>query len=209
MCCDLQPYPVEPDMPKIIALTGKPGSGKDTLADHLVKHHGFRKLSFAEPVYRGVEAMNPWIVEMEMPLLDVLNNLRIDYGLSPSEAWRRAKDNIPECRRWLQVYGTEGGRDIHGEDCWINVLLGRIREGASPVVISDLRFPNEAEALRNQGAHLYRIHRPGHNVVNEHASERYYEAIAVDYVINNVFPSGPTFAVAAAGLLRSHYGWLV
>lgn len=42
---------------KIIGLTGEAGSGKDTIADYLVSHHDFRKISFAEPLRRGLQAM--------------------------------------------------------------------------------------------------------------------------------------------------------
>jgi hypothetical protein len=48
--------------------------------------------------------------------------------------------------------------------------LDRIPDG-SKVVFSDVRYPNEADAVRGFGGKIYRIDRLGVGPANEHASE--------------------------------------
>ena len=64
----------------------------------------------------------------------------------------------PEVRRLLQVIGTEAGRDIHGIDVWVDMTFDAIQKLGpdQPVVLTDIRFANEAQRLRSHGGHLVR-----------------------------------------------------
>ena len=123
----------------ILGLTGYAGSGKTTVARHLVQHHGFTPISLADPFkIFGV-------VEHDFPREEV-------FGPRPkSEA----------TRRFLQQAGTEWGRDRFGDDWWIrhaDVLLYRLhRGGVKNVVIDDVRFLNEAEWIDRIGGALWGI----------------------------------------------------
>lgn len=102
--------------------------------------------------------------------------------------------------RWaLQRLGTEGIRNSIGDGVWIraaklrverlfernkqhsNVLAGQL-EG---VVISDVRFPNEADAIREWGGQVWRVVRPGMPLVEAHVSETAMDDYVVDHVIPN------------------------
>ena len=48
----------------ILGITGLIGSGKDTIADYLIRFHGFKKLSYAEPLKDSVAAVFGWDREM-------------------------------------------------------------------------------------------------------------------------------------------------
>jgi hypothetical protein len=96
--------------------------------------------------------------------------------------WDSAKRD-PEVRRLLQRMGTEAGRNIHGEDCWIRIAKRKVDEAPGNVVITDVRFANEAQAIRSWGGKVIRIERPNVGPVNGHASEAL--AFEPDAVIEN------------------------
>ena len=62
-------------------------------------------------------------------------------------------------REWLQLIGTEGMRNIIHPDIWVKSLFADYNE-KSKWVISDTRFPNEANAIKNRGGIVIRISRP-------------------------------------------------
>lgn len=138
----------------LIGIVGKMGSGKDTLAETLMAH-------------------NPRVARIA--LADGVKNLATAlFDLNPEQAYgsQEAKARIDE--RWeksprqlLQLFGTEVGRACH-KDVWVRYLLREIkaRESAAPTpeapvwVVPDVRFPNEADAIRAAGGVVVRIFRP-------------------------------------------------
>lgn len=87
-------------------------------------------------------------------------------------------------REFLQYFGTEVGRNID-RDLWVKSLMysyGRDKENYW--VIPDVRFPNEAEAIRNAGGVLWKIEREGSGAGN-HISEKLIDSIKVDIIIEN------------------------
>jgi len=93
-----------------------------------------------------------------------------------------AKAN-PEIRRMLQVIGTEAGRDIHGEDCWVKIARQKIVSTDSPVAVVNVRYQNEADMIRDLGGVIVRVTRPGVGPVNGHSSDN--QEIRADYEIEN------------------------
>jgi hypothetical protein len=78
-------------------------------------------------------------------------------------------------RRALQLIGTECGRAIEG-DIWINHAIREI-DAVKPtievIVIEDVRFINEAKALQDKGADLWRLTRTNPSALGAtHASEK-------------------------------------
>lgn len=160
----------------IIGLSGYARSGKDTAADHLVNEYGFTRYSFAAPMKEAMYRLNPIVHS------DQIGNFRykdlVDvYGLDT------AKDSHPEIRRLLQVFGTEVGRDMFGENFWVNLALNSAKEDR--VVISDVRFKNEAEGIKAAGGEVWRINRIGIGPVTDHPSEIDLDGYPFDYVIDN------------------------
>jgi hypothetical protein len=156
---------------RLIALCGYPGAGKDEIAKYLVERHGWYRVSFADPMRRALLAIDPWVKVQEgvfHPLTEIID----EWG------WDYAKRAIPEIRTLLQRMGTEAGRDIHGENCWVDLASKLIKNTVGSVVVTDLRFPNELAAVRKLGGTVVHVVRPGVGKVNEHASEQmdYYEA---------------------------------
>ena len=160
----------------IIGLSGYARSGKDTAADRLVEAHMFTRYSFAAPMKDAMYKLNPIVHS------DSIGNFRYkdlvdSYGLD------EAKDSHPEIRRLLQVFGTEVGRDMFGNNFWVDLALNSIIE--DNVVISDVRFKNEADAIKSAGGKVWRINRHGVGPVTNHSSEIDLDSYNFDYIIDN------------------------
>ena len=117
--------------PCILGLSGKMKSGKTTIAQHLCDKYGFQRFSFATAVRREVAR---------------------GMGMS-LEAWNALEaDNKASVRPILQAWG-HGRRMISGENYWVAKVLEEI-EGLPRVVIDDVRYPNELQAIRKAGGHV-------------------------------------------------------
>ena len=156
----------------IIGLSGYAQSGKDTVAELLCLNYNFKRISFALPIRDAVFTLNPLLSDNSR-VEDLVN----EYG------WEVAKAN-PEVRRLLQVFGTEVGRNLFGENFWIEQAFKRAEE-YERVVFSDVRFPNEAWAIQQRGGDVWRINRHNHTAVNGHTSEHAMDNFMFKHVIYN------------------------
>lgn len=140
----------------IIGICGFIGCGKDTAADYLVNFHEFRRESFAGILKDAVSAVFGWDREL------------LEGRTRQSREWREQVDtwwatrlNKPELTpRWvLQHWGTEVLRRGFHDDIWIAGLENKLRNSSDNVVISDCRFPNEIQAIKNQGGQVIWVQR--------------------------------------------------
>lgn len=138
----------------ILGLMGRARSGKDTFATYLVRNHGFTRVAFADPLREIAAAVDPIVGYNDHgDVSPIRYSDAIDfYG------YERAKDEFPEVRRFLQRLGTDGVRAFDGE-FWVRLGAERVRKLAAlgPVVVTDVRFPNEADALHALGGDLVRV----------------------------------------------------
>lgn len=206
----------------IIGVCGKAGSGKDTIADILVRDLGFVKVAFADPLKRICKDVYDFTDEQLWGPSEKRNEPDFRYlhrkvgalgtmaGVpSPPE------DEYLTPRYALQKLGTEWGRDCY-EPTWIEyglrVAKKLLGEGYaykySPqrgleitfeagfqrptgVVISDVRFLNEIEGLKEGGAKLVRVKRLNAGLkgqFSEHRSETEQDDIPdelFDFIVNN------------------------
>jgi hypothetical protein len=147
--------------PGIIGISGWAQSGKDTFAQVLIEEAGFTRMSFAEPMRQALLLLNPLVTVAGIPLS--LVDVVADRG------WEGAKRDTPETRGLLQRFGTEVGREMFGTDFWVNYLLDGLEH--SKVVITDVRYLNEASAIVRRGGQMLRVERPGVRPANAHPSE--------------------------------------
>jgi len=140
----------------IIGFVGFIGSGKDTAADYLVNFHGFRRDSFASTLKDAVANVFGW------------DRTMLEGRTKASREWRDQVDtwwanrlSIPNLTpRWiLQQWGTEVCRKSFHDDIWIASLENKLRSTPDDIVITDVRFPNEINAIHNAGGKVFRIKR--------------------------------------------------
>lgn len=162
----------------IIGISGYARAGKDTVADILVNNHGFTKVSWADKLREVLYELNPMVGDGPFGL-DYVQNIIHDYG------WDGYKDTEygPEIRRLLQRLGTEAGRQVLGENIWVDTLMNNLPEGN--VVIPDTRYPNEARAVKEHDGVVWRVNRAGTNPVNAHISETGLDHWNFDWQFDN------------------------
>lgn len=160
----------------IIALSGYATSGKDSFAEALLQH-GFQKKGFADALRKFASVLNP--------ILKVENGCGITYQeMLDLYGYTEAKVQFTELRNFLQVLGTEAGRKVLGEDVWVDALM-RSLNPAENYIFTDVRFPNEFRAVKENGGLNIRIDRPGVGPVNDHPSETAVDHLDYDLVIDN------------------------
>ena len=84
----------------------------------------------------------------------------------------------------IQRTGTEAGRGVLGDTVWIDETWKRASNHAR-VVITDVRFPNEADAVKQHHGIVVRVERPGLVPPNNHPSERSMETYTFDGHLRN------------------------
>lgn len=141
----------------IVGLLGSIGSGKNTVADILVRDHGFVRYSFASTLKDATANIFGW----PRNLLEGDTEEGRQWRETEDEWWAR-KMNRPGFtpRLALQLLGTEVFRNHFHPDIWINSLLYQLEKQPNfNAVISDARFPNEINAVREAGGTMVRVDR--------------------------------------------------
>ena len=146
-----------------IAFGYKMGSGKDEACSYLIRKYGGIKLSFAKPIY------------------DILHHAQQICGFSYE------KD-----RQFLQYIGSDWAKKKE-KDVWINIALREAKQEKDNVFISDLRFPDEFTALKNDNFVCIKLIRDKQEErkgtgSHQHSSETALDIIPDemwDYIIDN------------------------
>ena len=158
----------------IIGLTGYAQSGKDSVANILVNNYGYTRVAFADPIRELLYQMNPAVKDGGYRVQSTVDA----YG------WDVAKTAFPEVRTLLQNLGV-GARKTFGEMFWVQQALRKVHFEGN-FVITDVRFPNEADAIRKyDNSQIWRIKRSGVDPVNAHASETAMDGERVDQIFVN------------------------
>lgn len=145
---------------QIVGIAGYIGAGKTTAAQALVRDCGFVRVRFAGPLKAMLAAL----------------------GLTPEQLDGAEKERPCDIlcgrtpRHAQQTLGTEWGRQIVGDDIWINAweasACAALDYGdAKGVVADDVRFANEADRIRRLGGIVVAVSRPGVTRSSGHASE--------------------------------------
>lgn len=155
----------------LIGVSGKVHAGKDEIARILVENHGFKRYALATKMKEAALALDP-IVAAYINADGRIEYVRLskmieDVGAEEAKKW-------PEVRRLYQRMGTEVGRETIDKTLWIKLVFKLVHSRTADVVISDLRFLNEALAIGDRNGWVWRVERPGAGLEGEagkHVSE--------------------------------------
>jgi len=140
----------------IIGVCGFIGSGKDTVADYLQNFHEFRRESFASTLKDAVAAVFGW----DRTMLEGRTKEAREWREQVDPWWAERLAMPTLTPRWvLQYWGTEVCRKSFHDDIWIASLENKLRLSKDSVVISDCRFPNEIQSIRNAGGKIIWVQR--------------------------------------------------
>lgn len=148
--------------PAVLGLGGKYRSGKDEVADHLVRAHGWRKVGMSDALHEFLLRQNPDVAIRSVPEPYVSTYREITETLGYVEA-----KNLIEFRTLMQRTGTEAGREVLHNNIWADAARDRIvkhRSEGYNVVLTGVRFENELHMVERLGGYTGWIHRPSEEI---------------------------------------------
>lgn len=176
----------------LIGLHGKKQAGKDTVYERAVHLLGagtkanatVERVSFADLLYESAAAALGVTVDVlrqwkSHPTAFV--ELRV-VGDRSAE-WIESTATV---REYLQRYGTEAHRELFGPNFWVDHVDLTDHEGRI-VLVTDVRFRNEAQAVADAGGSIVRVTGPSdvEGAGDGHASEEGLPSWLIDYDLRN------------------------
>jgi hypothetical protein len=165
----------------IIGINGYAGSGKDTVGT----------------ILQQIDRDSHWEIKKWAGKLKQVAELLTGIPVEKFEDQEFKKTNLG--KQWNDrinnPIGTEGLRDGLHTNTWVNALMAdykcvpadRAPNGwdCNNWIITDTRFPNEAQAIKDADGIIIRVTRPGIGPVNDHPSETGLNQWNFDYEIQN------------------------
>ncbi len=153
----------------LIGLCGFSGSGKDTLANYLVKNHNFVKVSFATILKDILSIIFDW----DRDLLEGDTQISREWRETKDEWWTKELGIDVTPRIMMQRWGTELVRKHFHENMWIIVMkrqMTKYQKQNKSIIITDCRFPNEIAMIQNMGGFIIEIQRFNYVWVDKYIS---------------------------------------
>lgn len=167
-----------PRRTNIVGFVGRKRAGKDTAALALTLRD-YVAVKFAGPLKLMLATFFEY-AEMDRRLIAELIE-----GAMKETPVKVLGDK--SARYAMQTLGTEWGRDLISPNIWVNACLARCQR-EELAVVTDVRFPNEVEALRGIGATIIRITRGADTPLGAthlHVSETDVDTLPVDFELAN------------------------
>jgi hypothetical protein len=164
----------------IIGLHGNKRAGKDTAYEFIKSAYPDAvRLAFADKIKESLAALFGVSIRE-------INTLKEEKGVFKiqSESFQHSYT----WRSFAQRYGTEAHRDIFGENFWVDMILPKESDSIPDdelLIVTDVRFKNEAERIKHLGGYIIYINRL--NLLNNdsHISEERLSDEYFSYIINN------------------------
>lgn len=128
---------------RIIGLMAAKSAGKTT-ASRVMEAHGFKKLSIATPIKDMCRVLG-------------LTDEHL-YGKLKEQPTDLLMGNTP--RHVMQTLGSDYAHRFIHPDIWLAITLRKIAASPEDIVIDDVRFPHEVDAIRALGGEIWVIRRP-------------------------------------------------
>ena len=148
-----------------IGISGKLGSGKNYIMENII-------FPYINNNFNNKFIIHPIPISFGDQIKTEL------YGRNTNILYNELfNDKTDDIRRLLQLYGTENGRNKYTEniwirsiDCWIKLYIDRInnlyknKKILFVIMISDIRFINEAQYILNNNGLLFKVYSPARNL---------------------------------------------
>jgi len=177
---------------KLIGIIGNIGSGKSTVSKYLVRNYDYEEYSFASPI----------------------KNIAINMGFEYNQVYGSQVNKLELNNHWgisgrefMQKFGTEFGRNImpnilpnmnmgNSNSPWVKIFEIKYENSIKsnsdkPIVVSDCRFENEVQSIRDRNGYIIKLVRDSKpiSIANDnaynHSSEMHISNLYYDTVINN------------------------
>ena len=162
-------------MALVVALVGEAGAGKDSIADVLTQKFDFERLAFASPLKKACKEVFG-LTDKQLHDRDEKEKIDKFWHKSPRELFQQVGTLMKQV----------------DEDVWLNSLLRHadaLVANKKDVVVTDCRYKNEEQALRDQyNAIIVRVVRPDNTAGtthSEHTSETEQHSIDADFTVCN------------------------
>jgi len=147
----------------IIGICGFQSSGKDTIADYLIKEHHFIKFSFAAVLKDIISIMFDWP-------RDKLEGLTTEDRLwrEQIDPWWSKTLDMPQLspRYIMQYFGTDLFKKHFHTNIWVQIVENKINNHLrnnhlhnKNIIISDCRFENEINMIIKLGGKIIHVYR--------------------------------------------------
>lgn len=157
----------------IFGFTGKKHAGKTTAREYVEEQ-------LADSV--RINFKDALIEELNENFKEVLDECSTLYNMDINELFRVKP---PIVRALMRAYGTELRRR-EDPDHWLRSWKRKAEKAYTKVdvLVDDVRFLNEAEAVRELGGIIIRIERSDMPSTDRHASEAEMDEIEPDYMVS-------------------------
>lgn len=157
----------------LIGLCGRKGSGKSYVAESMKLTRGAKIIRFADTLKDMMRVMGFTEDQINGDLKEV--GCVLLNGKTPRYA--------------MQTLGTEWGRDLLHENIWVNMLVAKANKESGIVVVDDVRFPNEIEAIHANGGVVAWVERASiYEGEDQHSSETSVSPEDCDVLVDNTLP---------------------
>jgi hypothetical protein len=163
----------------LVGILGLKGSGKDTIGNYLIENYNFEKIAYAGALKDAICCIFGWDRNM------------MEGATEESREWREKVDEYWgfSPREMMQRIGTDLFRKQIKDDIWIKSLklkLEKMTQGPfkmkTNVVITDCRFNNEIDLIKEKGGIIIlveREHPSWINIIDDYKSGKTTEDVAV------------------------------
>ena len=166
----------------IIGISGVARSGKDSVANILVKNYGFKKMAFADPLKRicskvflvpiqcfyddnmkDMALIEPEVIDVyhiQRLVTELAEHVNITADQVQSLNTHGCGKELKSPREILQFVGTDLVRTHIKDTVWLDIFISELKKSDGHVVCSDARFENERKILKELGGINILVTRP-------------------------------------------------
>lgn len=170
---------------KIIAFTAKKETGKTTAVKYMKEKEVSVQINFKDAL---VEELTTLFPELLQAICDIYDKTEYD-GMDPWTVEKLFRVKPPLVRALMRNFGTEVRRK-EDPDYWVKAWTKKVLETTqypTTIFVDDVRFLNEAKAVKDNGGTIIRITSDKPVPVDAHGSEAEMDQIVPDRTVQNLF----------------------